>query len=48
MNILIIEEEKAEKSNFMHKYFDNLPQECKKKRDESKINRKSKNQWTVN
>jgi len=42
MKILIIEEDKAEKSSFMHKFYDNLPQECKKKKDESKINLKQR------
>ena len=42
MKILIIEEDKAEKSSFMHKFYDNLPLECKKKKDESKINLKQR------
>jgi hypothetical protein len=42
MNILIIEEDNAEKSSFMHKFYDNLPLECKKKKDESKINLKER------
>jgi len=36
MTILIIEEEKAEMSNYMHKFFDSLPCDYKKKKDESK------------
>jgi hypothetical protein len=34
-SIFVFEEEKAEKSNFIHKFYDTLPDESKTKKEES-------------